>query len=63
MKKLLIIIILFSSFFAISQETETAEEKISYDKAVTYSHPGKNEKALESFTLFLKNSEWVIVEN
>ncbi len=53
MKKLLITITLFSSFLAISQEIETAEDEISFEKAVTHAYREENEKALESFTSFL----------
>lgn len=53
MKKLLITITLFSSFLAISQEIETTEDEISFEKAVTHAYREENEKALESFTSFL----------
>ncbi len=53
MKKLLIIITLFSSFFAISQEMKTAEDEISFEKAVTHAYREENKKAIESFTSFL----------
>jgi len=53
MKKLLILITLFSSFLATSQEIETSEDETSFEKAVTHAYREENEKALESFTSFL----------
>ncbi|OJX54441.1 MAG: hypothetical protein BGO88_12420 [Flavobacterium sp. 38-13] len=53
MKKLLITITLFSSFLTSSQEMETAEDEISFEKAVTHAYREENKKVLESFTSFL----------